>query len=363
MKYIDEFRDKKLVEEITENILKIIDTKKHYRFMEVCGTHTMSIFKYGLKLKFAPHVELISGPGCPVCVTSDSYIDKAIALSKIERVAIATFGDMLKVPGSESSLEKERSKGQDVRIVYSTLDALVLARKNPQKNIVFLGVGFETTTPTVANSILIAKKENIKNYFVLSGHKLIPPALSALAKDKDIAIDGLILPAHVSTVIGSRPYEFLAKDFHMPGVITGFEPLDILQGIYMLLLQLNQGKANIEIQYNRVAKLSGNPKAQNIMNSVFKTTDVPWRGLGVIKRSGLEIKNKFRQFDAEKKFKIKLKKKKYVSKGCICGDVLKGIRKPTDCKLFKKKCSPEHPIGPCMVSSEGTCAAYFRYGK
>jgi len=361
MRYLDEYRDKKLVERIFSKIQTELDSTRIYRFMEVCGTHTMSIFRYGLKTKLGPNIELISGPGCPVCVTEDDYMDKAIDLSRQKNVIIATFGDMLKVPGSESSLEKEKSKGAAIKIVYSTLDALELAEKYQDKKIIFLGVGFETTTPTIAGSIMEAKKRGLKNYFVLSGHKLIPPALELLVTSGETNIDGFILPAHVSTIIGSRPYESLAAKYNLPCVITGFEPLDILQGIYMLIAQIKKKKPSIEIQYSRIAKKEGNVKAREAMNKVFEKKDTRWRGIGIIKASGLKIRKEFSEFDAEKAFNIKLKRSVKKRKGCLCGEILKGVKTPLNCKLFKKACTPENPIGACMVSSEGTCAAYYRY--
>lgn len=363
MKYLDEFRKRDSVEAVSKKIADSVEQTRTYRFMEVCGTHTMAISKYGLRSKLPANIKLISGPGCPVCVTEDTYIDKAISLSREKDVIITTFGDMLKVPGRESSLEKERASGGDIRVVYSTMDALDVAIKNPAKKVIFLGVGFETTTPTIASSILEAKKKNLKNYFVLCGHKTMPQALRALADGNDAGINGLILPAHVSTIIGAEPYRFLAEEFYIPCVIAGFEPLDIMQGIYMLIKQISQNRANVEIQYSRVAKPGGNPKARDILNKVFEESDVCWRGIGVIKASGLKIKKGFSRFDAEKVFGIKIKKSRQKQKGCMCGQILKGIKSPPDCGLFRNACSPENPVGPCMVSSEGTCAAYFRYER
>ena len=362
MKYLDEFRDKKLVGIISAQISEIADPRRRCRFMEVCGTHTMAISKYALKSLLPPNIELISGPGCPVCVTEEDYIDKALFISNIKGAIIATFGDMLRVPGRTSSLEKERAEGASVKVVYSTMDALELAKKNPDKKVVFLGIGFETTAPTVAASILYARKNNIKNYFVLGGNKLIPPALKELAGAEDISIDGFILPAHVSAIIGSIPYKFIPERFRIPCVIAGFEPVDIMQGILWLVSQILRGKPRVQIQYNRVVKEKGNTRAQDIMNTVFEKKDSVWRGLGTIEKSGLKIRDKFKEYDAENIYRVKLEKKKSDSKGCICGLVLKGVKKPTDCALFGRRCTPIHPVGPCMVSSEGTCAAYFKYG-
>ena len=360
MKYIDEYRDKDLIRAIAEKIKHRAGSKREYKFMEVCGTHTMAIARFGLKGLLPPNIKLLSGPGCPVCVTPTGFIDKAISLSKMKDVVITTFGDMIKVPGTSSSLEKAKSEGAEVKIVYSTLDALTIAKNNPAKKIIFLGVGFETTAPTIAASIIEAKDKKIENFSVLSGHKIMPPALKALVDDKDLALNGFILPAHVSTIIGSKPYAFVAKDYKIPCAIAGFEPLDIMQGIYMLVKQSVEKKPKIEIQYDRVVKPSGNKLAQDILKKVFKVADSEWRGLGIIPKSGLSIKNKYSKFNAEKNFKIKIPKTKD-NKACICGEVLKGKKTPGDCKLFGKGCTPEHPIGACMVSSEGTCSAWYAY--
>ncbi len=361
MKYVDEFRDKGIIKEMATKIKEAALPKARYRFMEVCGTHTMSIARFGLREILPKNVELISGPGCPVCVTSASYIDKAISLSKMDKVIVATFGDMLKVPGQDGSLEEARGRGSRVKIVYSTLDALELARKNPEMKIVFLGVGFETTVPTIAAAIKKAKEERIDNFFVLSSHKTMPNALKAIVSDASLGLNGFIMPAHVSTIIGASPYNFIAKKYKIPCVITGFEPLDIMQGIYMLIEQILKNKPQVEIQYSRVVKSTGNRLAQKMINDVFKECDCEWRGLGVIPKSGLCIKDKFAGFDAEKAFNIKIPKESAPKKGCICGDILKGKLSPDNCRSFAKECTPQHPIGPCMVSSEGTCSAWYQY--
>jgi hydrogenase expression/formation protein HypD len=331
--------------------------------MEVCGTHTNTFFRFGLKSLLPKNVQLISGPGCPVCVTDASYIDNSISFAGLKDVIVTTFGDMVKVPGSSSSLYHERAKGRDIKIVYSTLDALKIAERNPLKKVIFLAVGFETTAPTIGIAVLEAKKKKINNFFIYSAHKLIPPALKQLLRDSDICIDGFILPAHVSTIIGAGAYEILRR-FDIPGVIAGFEPLDMLQGIAMLLNQLRSKKPEIEIQYNRVVKKGGNKKAQHILRKVFTVSDARWRGLGNIPRSGLKLRREFRDFDAERRFKIKSARPYSRSERyCICGEILKGKNKPDDCKLFAKFCTPENPKGPCMVSSEGSCSIYYKYGK
>lgn len=356
MKYIDEFRDRRLIDKVARQIRDAVDTSRTYNFMEVCGTHTMSIFRFGLRDILPSNINLISGPGCPVCVTPNEFIDKAIALSRRKNIIIATFGDMLKVPGSYSTLEKERAAGSSVKMVYSSMDALALAKKHPDKEIVFLGIGFETTAPTVAQSILAAKEERIKNYSVLCGHKTMPEALKVLTGEPGLKIDGFLLPGHVSAIIGAKPYEFLPKRGKRC-VITGFEPLDILQAILMLL---EQDTPKVEIQYTRIINKAGNRLAKNSIKKVFEQNYSQWRGIGNIRKSGLKIRSRFAGFDAELKFKPKIAKPRE-NKACICGDVIKGMRTPLECKLFGKLCNPEHPVGACMVSTEGTCAAYYRY--
>jgi len=362
MKYVDEYRDDKLLHGVVKQIRNKLDSfDRELVFMEVCGTHTMAIFRSGLKSILPKQIRLISGPGCPVCVSPNTYLDKAVAYARKSDVIIVSFGDMLRVPGSSSSLEKERAKGADVRVVYSSLDSIEIAKSNPNKKIIFLGVGFETTTPTIAATIKTAYQEGINNFFVLSAHKLIPPAMKVLVDSPDLHIDGFICPGHVSTIIGSRPYGFISDDYNISCAIAGFEPLDIVQAIYMLTeLIIDNQRAAVKIQYKRSVRQEGNTKAQDIMNEVFKEQDSPWRGLGEIPKSGLEIRDKFTQFDAEVNIKAKVEPSKE-NKDCICGDVLRGAKTPFDCRLFRKVCSPENPIGACMVSSEGTCAAYHKY--
>ncbi|PIU41713.1 MAG: hydrogenase formation protein HypD [Candidatus Omnitrophica bacterium CG07_land_8_20_14_0_80_42_15] len=361
MKYVDEFRDIGIAKKILKDISCHVDGE--YKIMEVCGTHTQNIFRYGLRQLLPKEIKLFSGPGCPVCVSPTSFIDKAIAYSRISSFIIATFGDMLKVPGSSSSLEKEKSKGGDIRIVYSSLDAIGIAARNPGKKIVFLGIGFETTIPTVAASVIEAKKNRINNFYVLSGHKIMPPALEALLEDKKISIDGFILPAHVSAIIGSVPYEFIPNKFNIDCVIAGFEPLDILHGIYMLLKSRFDGlKPRVRLQYTRVVKRKGNRKAIGLIKEVFRQTDSEWRGLGNIPGSGLVLSNAYKQFDIEMNRKIIVSRPKE-NPLCLCGEVLKGLKVPLECKLFGKRCTPQAPVGACMVSGEGTCATYYKYGE
>ena len=356
MKYIDEFRDGSIALGLSKKIASLVEGHDRITIMEVCGSHTMNIYRYGLKRLLPLNIRLLSGPGCPVCVTSVSYIDTAIALSQSsplnstegKDVLITTFGDILRVPGSYSSLEKEKANGAAVAVVYSTLDALRLAENNPKKQVVFLAIGFETTAPTIAASIIEAERRGLKNYFVLTSHKVMPPVMKALLKDKELNLDGFLCPAHVSTIIGSRPYEFIAKNFHIPCVIAGFEPLDILQGLYMLLEQIVKKEAHVKIQYSRVAKEEGNPTALVLLYKVFESCDVEWRGLGLIPESGLKLRSCYAKYDSLLNFKVEAKPPK-LHTGCICGDILRGVKMPSECKLFKKVCNPEHPVGACMV--------------
>lgn len=363
MKYIDEYRSKPIIKGLTEKInQRLSQTEGEIVLMEVCGTHTMAISKSGLRKVLSPKLRLVSGPGCPVCVTPNYYLDKAIAYARENGVIIVTFGDMLKVPGSSSSLEKERAKGRDIRVVYSSLDGLKIAEDNPEKKIVFLGVGFETTAPTLGATIKIAKQKNIKNFFVFSGHKTMPLAMRALVSSNGVKINGFICPGHVSTIIGAIPYGFIPQEYNISCVITGFEPVDIAQGIYMLIENITGPlKPRVQIQYKRTVKEEGNPRAIDLMNEVFEEADSNWRGLGDIPGSGLKIRDAYQAFDAEKNIEVKVEQTRQ-DKGCICGEILKGTKTPIDCKLFKKRCTPSNPVGACMVSSEGTCSAYYKYG-
>lgn len=362
MKYIDEYRNRKLAGNIARVVFNKAVGLGPINIMEVCGTHTMSICRFGIKEMLPENINLISGPGCPVCVTPKSYIDKAVAFCRLPGVIVATFGDMMRVPGSYSSLAAERSQGRSAKVVYSVLDAVDIAEKYPDKKVIFLGIGFETTSPTVAASILYAKKRGIRNFFVYSGHKVILPAMRTLAEEKEVNIDGFLCPAHVSAIIGAGPYKIISDKYNIPCVITGFESLDIFQGILMLIEQIKSKKKKVENQYKRVVKGSGNKKALGLINDVFSLKDSEWRGLGIIPKSGMTLKKEYSMFDAEKMFAVSQPKIR-PDKGCICGDILKGIKTPSDCRLFGIKCTPEKPIGACMVSSEGSCAAYYKYRR
>jgi hydrogenase expression/formation protein HypD len=361
MKYVDEFRNLEIAKRVSKEIRRRLEDE--YRIMEVCGTHTQTIFRYGLKSLLPRGIKLLSGPGCPICVSPVDFVDKAIYYSRLKDFIVTTFGDMLKVPGSGSSLEKERAKAKDIRVVYSSLDALDIAVKNPYKKIVFLGIGFETTAPTIAATILEAEKRKIDNFFVLCGHKVMPPALKALVGDRKLNIDAFILPAHVSTIIGSKPYTFIADKFGIDCVIAGFEPLDVLQGIHMLVSSRVKGmRPGVKIQYRRVVKKDGNKKAVGIVEKVFGVSSSRWRGIGDIPGSGLKIGKEFRRFDIESYKRPDIPRSKE-NPLCICGQILKGMKSPSECSLFGRACKPERPIGACMVSSEGTCATHYKYGE
>lgn len=359
MKYVDEYRDRSLVEKLAREIKRI--STKNIRIMEVCGGHTMAIQKFGIPSLLPETIKLLSGPGCPVCVTSRTFIDQAVEYSKLKDVIITTYGDLIRVPGSYSSLEQEKASGADVRIIYSSLEALNIAIQNPLKKVIFLGIGFETTTPASAVSVLEAQKHNINNFFLFSAHKLMPPAMSALI-DNGVKIDGYIGPGHVTTVAGPDMYNELVKKYGIAIVISGFEPVDLLQSVYMLVKQIETGKKGIEVQYKRVVSAEGNKKASHFVEKAFITRDDWWRGLGVIKNSGLKLNGSFKKFDAEIQIPVNLPPASE-PKGCICGEVLKGVKSPFDCKLFRKVCTPENPVGACMVSNEGSCHAYFRYNS
>ncbi len=331
------------------------------RLMEVCGTHTVAIFKAGIRQLLPEAVELVSGPGCPVCVTPNGYLDAAVAYSRRDDVIIATFGDMLRVPGSSSSLAAEQAAGADVRIVYSPLDSLAIAAANPTKKVVFLAVGFETTAPTAAATVLAAEQAGADNFFVLSAHKLVPPALRALLTAGDAKVDGLILPGHVSAIIGEAPYRFLAAEFGVPAVIAGFEPLDILQAVYLLVKRIAAGEAALDNEYRRVVPPDGNPAARAVLDKVYEPADVAWRGLGVIPASGLAVRAAYRRFDAPAALPVTPEETKEPA-GCRCGEVLRGVARPVQCPLFGAACTPERPVGSCMVSVEGACAAWYKYG-
>lgn len=337
---------------------------RHLRFMEVCGTHTVSIFRAGLRQMLPESVELVSGPGCPVCVTPDEYMDKAMAYARREDVIITTFGDMLKVPGTESSLGETKAQGADIRIVYSPLDSLQVAKENPDKKVVFLAVGFETTAPTAAATVLAAEQAGLTNLYMLSAHKLVPPALRLLIDDPEVLVDGFILPGHVSVVTGTEVFKFLETEYHIPGVVTGFEPLQILRSLYRLTKQVASGEARVENEYGSVVKAGGNPTSIAITNKVYEPVAAKWRGIGEIPASGLKMKAEYRDYDIEEVLPLPPAELPQPKKtACRCGEVLKGMVNPPECPLFGKACLPTHAIGPCMVSVEGVCAAWYKYGK
>ncbi|HBT20357.1 MAG TPA: hydrogenase formation protein HypD [Peptococcaceae bacterium] len=330
--------------------------------MEVCGTHTVNISQTGIRELLLPYVNLKSGPGCPVCVTDYGEIDWMLALADIERVIITTFGDMMRVPGSGGSLMERRAAGADVRVVYSGLDAVKTALNNPQWEVVFLGVGFETTVPTVAASLQEAESMGIRNFSVFSAHKVVPPALRILLEDPEVNIDGLILPGHVSVIIGRRAWDFIAEEYGCPSAVVGFEAVDILLGINNLADQILDGKAEVANMYPRAVTEEGNKAAQELIKKYFNSADAQWRGIGIIPQSGLELADEFKKFDAKNKFQINPGKSREI-RGCSCGDVLKGKIWPNQCPLFASVCTPMSPVGPCMVSSEGACAAYYRFHR
>jgi len=362
MRFIDEFRNKNIIKRVAQRITEIMPENK-ISIMEVCGTHTQSFHRFGLDRLIPENLRLIAGPGCPVCVSDQDYIDKAIQLSKIADTIILSFGDMLRVPGTNTSLERQRAEGSDVRVVYSAWDSLKIAERNPKKKVIFLAVGFETTAPTLALTLQAAQKEKLNNLFFFSALKLIPPAMEALVFDRKLKIDGFLCPGHVSTIIGSQAYEIISKKYKIACCVTGFEPLDILEGIYLLLYQIIQNKPCVKNQYVRVVKRQGNQKAKTIINKVFKIYNATWRGLGQIPKSGLKLRDEFSSFDIDKIMHLNIKHKtsKIKQKRCRCGEVLKGIIQPPGCPLFRKVCHPGNPYGPCMVSSEGACNAYYRY--
>jgi len=359
LKFVEEYRDPQLGKKLLGRIHK--HSRKPARLMEFCGGHTVAIFKHGLRQLLPDNVEMLSGPGCPVCVTASADLDRAIALGSLPDVIITSFGDMVRVPGSRSSLQKAKAEGADIRIVYSAQDALAIARDNPDKSIIFIGIGFETTAPTIAASILQAEQEKINNYYVLSLHKVCPPIMKAILDLGEVNLGGIICPGHVSAIIGSHPYQFIADDYGIACAVSGFEPLDILLAVDRLVEQIESGQPKVEIAYRRGVKPEGNQPALRLMETVFEIGEANWRGIGIVPASGLQIKAKYERFDALKNFKID-PGPTLEPKGCICGSILRGVSTPRDCRLFGETCTPEHPVGPCMVSSEGSCATYYHYG-
>ena len=355
------FREPALVRKLGER-LRGLQLAGRHTFMEVCGTHTMAIHRAGIPSLLPPGMRLLSGPGCPVCVTPAQYLDTAFALARTYGVVLATFGDMVRVPGSSESLAVLRSEGYDIRVVYSPSGALACAREHPEYEVVFLAVGFETTAPAVAATVRRAREQRVRNFSILSAHKLVVPALAALAEDIHLAVDGFILPGHVSGIIGSEPYRFLAETHRRACVIAGFEPTDILQALLMLEEQLERGEPQIAIQYSRAVRPAGNTLARACMNEVFAPAETVWRGFGSIPSSGLVVREEYREYDASVRFPVNVPSLPEPA-GCRCGDILRGHINPPGCPLFSRECTPLTPVGPCMVSSEGACAAFHRYSR
>jgi hydrogenase expression/formation protein HypD len=361
VKYVDEFRDPAVIARTAEEIRRLADPGRHYRLMEVCGGHTHAIYRFGLKDVLPSNIELIHGPGCPVCVLPMGRIDDGLAVARQPRVTFAAFGDMMRVPGAHGSPLEHKARGLDVRIVYSPTDALKLARSNPDQQIMFFAIGFETTAPSTALTLMRAKAEGIRNFSVFCNHVTIIPAIRAILDSPDMRLDGFIGPGHVSTVIGCRPYEWIARNERKPIVVSGFEPLDLLQSIVMLLRQMKEGSAEVENQYKRVVPWEGNRAALAAMAEVFELRPYfEWRGLGFISQSALRLREAYAQWDAERVFSV-AGVRVTDPKAAQCGEVLKGVLKPHQCKLFGRECTPEHPVGALMVSSEGSCAAYYNY--
>ena len=359
MKYIDEFRDKEIVGKLVKQINQA--STKPVAFMEVCGGHTMSIQKFGIPSLLPDTIRLISGPGCPVCVSDRKFIDQAIAYSRLDDVIITTYGDLIRVPGSTSTLDEEKAKGADIRIVYSVLDALEIAQRNKEKKIVFLGIGFETTAPGSAAGVVKAQMAGIRNFYLYSSHKVMPPAMEALI-DEGVKLNGYIAPGHVSTITGTGIYRNIPEKYGLGCVISGFEPVDLLTAIYMLVKQVEAGDPKVEIAYTRAVREEGNVKALQMLDEVFELRDDWWRGLGVLPKSGMGVREKYGAFDAERQIPVEVEPTRE-DKGCICGEILKGIKNPKECRLFAKACTPGNPVGACMVSHEGACHAYYRYNR
>ena len=363
MRFVDEFRDGALGRTVAAEILATVEPGRTYKVMEVCGGHTHSIYKYGLADLLPPNVELVHGPGCPVCVIPMGRVDDAIALAHVPGVILTCFGDMMRVPGSAGSLQEAKSRGADVRMVYSPLDALRIARDNPDREVVFFAIGFETTAPSTALTLRRARDERTLNFSCLSSHITIEPPLRALLESPDLDLDGFVGPGHVATVIGTRAFEFIPAEYGKPVVVAGFEPIDVLQAIQLLLRQLRDGRCEVGNQYTRVVTRDGNPRALQAMDEVFAVRpEFEWRGLGWIPDSGLALSDAYAEFDAERRFELPGMRVEDPP-ACQCGEVLRGAIKPWECKVFGTGCTPERPIGTCMVSSEGACAAYYNFGR
>ncbi len=360
MKHVDEYRDSELIKPLVAELQKSVT--KPVRLMEVCGTHTMAIFRNGVRSILPEGMEIVSGPGCPVCVTSASHMDAFIAMAEIPGVRVTIFGDLFRVPGSKNSLAYASSQGAKVDVVYSSMDALELAKKHPEDLVVFLGVGFETTNPGIAATILAAKREQISNFCVFSTHKVIPGPLDLLMQDPELQINALLCPGHVSSIIGAQAYQPFVDKYGLSCVVAGFEPTDLLNGLILIARQIGENKPSVENIYPRVVSWEGNKRAMAMVAEVFEPVDMEWRGLGVLPDSGLAIREDYAQFDAQKRLEIEIPESEE-AKGCMCGQILKGQTIPPKCPLFDTRCTPANPVGPCMVSSEGTCAAYHKYGR
>ncbi len=360
MKYIDEYRDADLAQYYARLIAKIVKTP--WTIMEVCGGQTHSIIKFGIDELLPKEITLVHGPGCPVCVTPVELIDKAVEIASHPEVIFCSFGDMLRVPGSEQDLLSVKAQGGDVRIVYSPLDALKLAKENPQKEVVFFAVGFETTAPANAMAVYQAYQRRVKNFSLLVSHVLVPPAIEAILSSPNNRVQGFLAAGHVCTVMGYTEYEPIVKKYRVPIVVTGFEPLDILQGVYMCIKQLEEGRYEVENQYRRSVRRDGNQQAQQLIREVFCVVPRKWRGIGEIPQSGLGLTERYKEFDAERKFSL-TERSVAESSECIAGLVLQGVKKPVECPAFGTRCTPERPLGAPMVSSEGACAAYYRYKR
>ena len=359
----DKAKERALAQELVAEIRRLAaGADQHFRFMEVCGTHTVAIFRAGLRQLLPENVELVSGPGCPVCVTPDDYMDKAITYARREDTIITPFGHMLKVPGSKSSLMEAKASGADIRIVYSPLDTLQVAKENPDKKVIFLAVGFETTAPTAAATVLAAKQAGLTNVYMLSAQKLVPPIMYALLHDPQVKVDGFLLPGHVAVITGTRAFQFLVDEYHKPGVVAGFEPLQLLRAIVRLLQQATKGEARIENEYEDVVRPEGSPAAQKATSEVYEPADAGWRGMGIVPLSGLRMREAYAAYDIERLLPLDIPMGEN-KPGCRCGEVLRGIVTPKECPLFAKACVPTHAVGPCMVSVEGVCAAWYKYGQ
>ncbi|MDQ2748213.1 MAG: hydrogenase formation protein HypD [Actinomycetota bacterium] len=363
MKFVDEFRDADLGQALSGEILSLVEPGRHYKVMEVCGGHTHSIYKYGVDDLLPANVELVHGPGCPVCVIPMGRVDDAMWLAEKPNTIFTSFGDMMRVPGSRGSLLEAKARGADVRFVYSPLDSLRIAVENPDKHVVFFAVGFETTAPSTAVTLVRAKQLGVTNFSVFCNHVTIVPPIKAILDSPDLRLDGFLGPGHVSTVVGNRPYRFVTEVYKKPIVVAGFEPLDILASVHMLLAQIREGRCEVENQYSRVVPEEGNPQAIALLSEVFELRPhFEWRGLGFISQSALKLNDDYAEFDAELRFDmpgIRVAD----PKACQCGEVLKGVIKPWECKVFGTACTPETPIGTCMVSPEGACAAYYNFGR